>query len=214
MIQPNANTFLLDTRTHTRYYFLTIVIYNVKLAVAVRVKVLNINLPNTCLFQCTFRLQDLLTMWLVYNAMSILVLALAIAYYLGQGPCRKASILTEKLNYEYDYIVVGAGSAGSVVASRLSEDEENTVLLLEAGDHNDDNPLLHIPMLYPLLQHSVCDWEYYTEPQKVSCLGLKGNRGYWPRGKVLGGTSMLNAMQYTRGSKYDYDEWARNGCTG
>ena len=153
-------------------------------------------------------------MGLVFNAICILLLALVVAYYYGRGPFRKASILTEQLNDEYDYIVVGAGSAGSVVASRLSEDEENTVLLLEAGGHYDDNPLLHIPMLYPLLQHSLYDWEYYTEPQKVSCLGLKGNRGYWPRGKVLGGTNMLNGMQYTRGSKYDYDEWARNGCTG
>ena len=155
-----------------------------------------------------------MTMGLVFNAICILLLALVVAYYYGRGPFRKASILTEKLNDEYDYIVVGAGSAGSVVASRLSEDEDNTVLLLEAGGHYDDNPLLHIPMLYPLLQHSVYDWEYYTEPQKVSCLGLKGNQGYWPRGKVLGGTNMLNGMQYTRGSKYDYDEWARNGCTG
>ena len=161
-----------------------------------------------------FRTLGLNTMGQMYNAAVILVLALAVTYYLGRGSFKKVSILTEQLDNEYDYIVVGAGSAGSVVASRLSEDEDKTVLLLEAGGHYDENPLLHVPVVFFNLEHTVYDWEYYTEPQKVSCLGLKENQGFWPRGKVLGGSGMLNGMQYTRGSKYDYDEWTRNGCTG
>ena len=160
-----------------------------------------------------FREQGVLAMGVANNATIILLLALAVAYYVGRVSFKKSSILTEQLDDEYDYIVVGAGSAGSVVASRLSEDEDKTVLLIEAGSHYEDL-LLHIPLVLLNLLHSVYDWEYYTEPQKVSCLGLKDNKGYIPRGKVLGGSSILNAMQYTRGSKYQYDEWERNGCTG
>ena len=153
-------------------------------------------------------------MGLIHNATIILLLALAVAYYLERQSSRNTSILTEQLDDEYDYIVVGAGSAGSVVASRLSEDEDKTVLLLEAGGHYDENPLLHVPLVLLDLQHSIHDWEYYTEPQKMACLGLHENRTYIPRGKVLGGSSLINGMQYTRGSKYEYDEWAKNGCTG
>ena len=143
----------------------------------------------------------------------VAVIALVLGYmYLGSSDT--TSILTDKLEDEYDYIVVGGGSAGSVVASRLSEDKDKTVLLLEAGGHFDENPKFHIPIYLFDLQHTEHDWGYYTEPQKVSQLGLKDHRGYMPRGKVLGGSNMLNCLQYTRGSKYEYDEWARNGCTG
>ena len=144
----------------------------------------------------------------------VLTVALFIAYYSMSQSSKEQTILTDTLEDEYDYIVVGAGSAGSVVASRLSEDKDKKVLLLEAGGHYDENPMLHVPYYFFNLEHTEHDWEYYTEPQKVSCLGLKEERGFWPRGKVLGGSSMLNGMQYTRGSKYDYDEWEQNGCTG
>lgn len=125
-----------------------------------------------------------------------------------------SSIVTEEISDEYDYIVIGGGSAGSVVASRLSEDSDNSVLLLEAGAHFTGSPLTHIPFAWGPLEHTEYDWEFYTEEQTQCFKGMKGNKGYWPRGRVLGGTSILNGMQYTRGSKFDYDEWAADGCEG
>ena len=153
-------------------------------------------------------------MGLKYQATVILVLALAVTYYTELGPFKKLSILSDELDDEYDYIVVGSGTAGSVVASRLSEDRDNKVLLLEAGDHYYEDPKFLIPLYLFDFQHTRYDWEYYTEPQKFSCLGLKDNRAYWPRGKVLGGSNMINGVQYTRGSKYEYDDWAKHGCSG
>lgn len=122
--------------------------------------------------------------------------------------------LTEKFDKEYDYIIVGAGSAGCVLASRLSEDGSKKVLLLEAGD--DDRGLMEaaIPMAAMPLYHSSHDWDYHTVPQKNSMQGFKDQRAYWPRGKVLGGSSSLNAMLYIRGNRLDYDTWAKNGADG
>ena len=149
-----------------------------------------------------------------YNAVAVLITALILAYFAGEGPFKKSSFVTEEIKEEYDYIVVGAGTAGSVVASRLSEDKDKTVLLLEAGSHYDEDPRFLSPLRLFDFQHTRYDWEYYTEPQKVSSLGLKDKRGYWPRGRVLGGSNMINGVQYTRGSKYEFDDWERNGCTG
>ena len=124
-------------------------------------------------------------------------------------------LVAVNINSTYDYIVVGAGSAGAVLAARLSEDEDTTVLVVEAGGE-DTNILLGIPLWYPFLQNTSTDWVYYTEPQTNSSFSspVGDNRHFWPRGKVLGGTSMLNAMAYVRGNKADYDEWAENGCDG
>ncbi|XP_037037100.1 glucose dehydrogenase [FAD, quinone] isoform X4 [Bradysia coprophila] len=114
----------------------------------------------------------------------------------------------EKGLEEYDFIVVGAGSAGSVVASRLSENENWKVLLLEAGG---DPPIeSEIPLLFPTLLNTTHDWGYFTEKSKESCLGMK-NSCYWPRGKVLGGSSAINGMIYVRGNRRDYDHWAELG---
>ena len=107
---------------------------------------------------------------------------------------------------EYDYIIVGAGSAGCVLANRLSEVSNSTVLLIEAGGP-DDKPEIHIPMAYTELQKSEVDWQYFTSPQKDSCFFLDSQRSCWPRGKVLGGSSAINAMVYTRGNKDDYERW-------
>nr|CAD7452518.1 unnamed protein product [Timema tahoe] len=112
----------------------------------------------------------------------------------------------------YDFIIVGAGSAGSVVASRLSEVPNWNILLLEAGG---DPPLdTEIPLLFHTLQRTDIDWNYETEPQDGMCLGMKGNRCPVPRGKVLGGSSSINAMLYVRGFKKDYDDWAIAGNKG
>ena len=110
----------------------------------------------------------------------------------------------------YDFIVIGAGSAGCVLAARLSEDPSCQVLLLEAGPR-DWNPLIHMPAgLGRLVNNRTVNWDYRTEPQA----GLDGRRLWWPRGKVLGGSSSINAMCYTRGAARDYDEWEAAGATG
>ena len=108
----------------------------------------------------------------------------------------------------YDYIVIGAGSAGCVLAARLSEDPACRVLLLEAGPR-DWNPLIHMPAgLGRLVSNTSVNWNYHTEPEPA----LHGRRLWWPRGKVLGGSSSINAMCYTRGVPRDYDEWGEHAA--
>jgi len=106
---------------------------------------------------------------------------------------------------EFDFIIVGSGSAGAVLANRLSEDLHHSVLLLEAGGN--ENFISEIPIAYQLLQKTKLDWSYQTVPQKHSCFGLTGQSSFWPRGRVLGGTSVLNVMLYTRGNPNDYNLW-------
>ncbi|XP_065349424.1 glucose dehydrogenase [FAD, quinone]-like [Cloeon dipterum] len=113
---------------------------------------------------------------------------------------------------EYDFIVIGAGSAGSVVASRLTEEEKWNVLLLEAGD--DPGMTTDIPALAAGLQHGREDWELWAEADGKTCLGMQGGKCYIPRGKALGGSSSINALLYVRGNKHDYDDWERTGNTG
>ena len=110
----------------------------------------------------------------------------------------------------HDYIVVGAGSAGCVVARRLSDDPKCRVLLLEAGPPKHRSLLVRAPALYTTLWRSKLDWEFHTEPQAH----VDGRRMYWPRGKVLGGTSCLNSMVYIRGHRDNYDEWRDLGNPG
>ena len=108
-----------------------------------------------------------------------------------------------------DYVVVGAGSAGCVVASRLSETGAK-VILLEAGS-SDWHPMIHVPAgALHLRANPLVNWNYYAEPEAGT-----GNRAlHWPRGRVLGGTSSINGMLYVRGNPADYDGWAQMGCRG
>ncbi|XP_014475855.1 PREDICTED: uncharacterized protein LOC106745092 [Dinoponera quadriceps] len=125
---------------------------------------------------------------------------------------RVRQVPTRELLAEYDYIVIGGGSAGAVMASRLSEDQDNTVLLLEAG--TDEPVLSDVPSLFPLLQRTYLDWSFQLEPSPNYCLAMRNQQCRFPRGKVLGGSSVLNAMLYVRGNKKDYDSWAALGNTG
>ena len=107
---------------------------------------------------------------------------------------------------KFDYIIIGAGSAGCVLANRLSASGKHTVLLLEAGGP-DKKQEIHIPAAFSKLFKSEVDWNYETQPQTH----MNGRCLYWPRGKMLGGTSSMNAMIYQRGNPSDYDGWARMG---
>lgn len=98
---------------------------------------------------------------------------------------------------EYDYIIVGGGSAGCVLANRLSENPSVTVLLLEAG--GSESMVSDVPEGAFFLQKTPLDWQYSTVPQVRSCWGIQQRRLNWPRGKVLGGSSTLNSMIYIRG---------------
>lgn len=111
---------------------------------------------------------------------------------------------------DFDYVIVGAGSAGCVLAHRLTEDPACRVLLLEAGGR-DNHPWIHIPVGYFKTMHNPrTDWCYVTEPDP----GIDGRRLQWPRGKVLGGSSSLNGLLYVRGQHADYDRWAELGNRG
>ena len=115
-----------------------------------------------------------------------------------------------KSNYKTDYIVVGAGSSGCVLANRLSKNADNKVILLEAGK-KDTNPWIHIPVGYFRTMHNpAVDWCYETENDP----GLNGRSLKWPRGKVLGGSSSLNGLLYVRGQPEDYDRWQQMGNSG
>jgi choline dehydrogenase len=109
----------------------------------------------------------------------------------------------------FDYIIIGAGSAGCVLASRLTEDPACRVLLLEAGGE-DDSPLIRTPAFYGQLQDSPCDWADRTTPQAH----MNGRRIFMPQGRVLGGSSAINYMIYMRGNRADYDQWCRAGNEG
>ncbi|HEV2955022.1 MAG TPA: GMC family oxidoreductase N-terminal domain-containing protein, partial [Xanthobacteraceae bacterium] len=110
---------------------------------------------------------------------------------------------------EADYVIIGAGSAGCVLANRLSADGAR-VLLIEAGPR-DWHPMIHVPAgVLHLLHNPLVNWNYATDPQP----GVNGRQIHWPRGRVLGGSSSINGMLWIRGNPADYDGWAQMGCRG
>src|ERR1044072_1785353 len=126
-------------------------------------------------------------------------------HYGGKGMPEAA-----RIDGDYDYIIVGAGSAGCVLANRLSADPKNRVLLLEAGG-KDNWIWFHIPVGYLFaIGNPRSDWMFKTEAEP----GLNGGSLAYPRGKVIGGSSAINAMIYMRGQAADYDHWRQLGLTG
>ncbi|XP_018377167.1 PREDICTED: glucose dehydrogenase [FAD, quinone]-like [Trachymyrmex cornetzi] len=126
---------------------------------------------------------------------------------------QEVSDMTPRHNEEFDFIVIGAGTAGATIAARLSEISEYRVLLIEAGPHEEF--YMDIPALAPMLSSdSNINWKYKTKPSNKYCLGMKGNSCIYPAGKVIGGSSVLNYMAATRGNAEDYDGWAEMGNEG
>src|ERR1700761_2754874 len=113
------------------------------------------------------------------------------------------------MSERYDYVIVGAGSAGCVLAARLSEDPDVRVALLEAGGE-DTAPEIRVPAIFPIMFKTELDWDLLGDPEP----GMDGRRLSLPRGRMLGGCSSINAMIYVRGNRLDYDEWAQAGCEG
>jgi len=121
--------------------------------------------------------------------------------------------ITPENGMTYDFVVIGAGTAGSTMAARLSELHDNKVLLIEAGGH--ENLLMNIPLLVQILQlNDNINWKYQSKPSDKYCLGMFSNRCNLPRGKIMGGSSILNYMIATRGHPKDYDRWAEMGNEG
>ncbi|XP_017851680.1 glucose dehydrogenase [FAD, quinone] [Drosophila busckii] len=147
------------------------------------------------------------------NSWFIPMLMAAVAYFqyeeIMDPESKPSDVSSDEILDHYDFIVIGAGSAGAVVANRLTEVENWNVLLLEAG--GDETELTDVPLMAGYLQLSKIDWQYKTEPSGTTCLAMQGGRCNWPRGKVLGGSSVLNYMLYLRGSKHDYDNWEALG---
>ena len=115
------------------------------------------------------------------------------------------------MSEQFDYIVVGSGSAGGIIAARLSENGKHSVLCLEAGEKDENYFWSKIPAASAFLfDDQKANWRYWSEPHE-----RYGDRPlYVPRGKILGGSSAINGMVYVRGQKQDYDHWAQLGCTG
>ncbi|XP_018354841.1 PREDICTED: glucose dehydrogenase [FAD, quinone]-like [Trachymyrmex septentrionalis] len=126
---------------------------------------------------------------------------------------QEVSDMTPQYNETFDFIVIGAGTAGATIAARLSEIPEVKILLIEAGFH--ESFFMDIPMIAPILSlDSNINWKYKTRPSNKYCLGMKDNSCTYPAGKVIGGSSVLNYMIATRGNAEDYNRWAEMGNEG
>ncbi|XP_029680537.1 glucose dehydrogenase [FAD, quinone]-like [Formica exsecta] len=152
----------------------------------------------------------------ISNLSNLLGMGIGVLNFLEQGQHylnQEIPETTPESGDVYDFVVVGAGTAGATVAARLSEIPQVKILLIEAGSN--ENILMDIPLAVHFLQLSNdLNWKYQTKPSNRYCLGMNNNRCNWPRGKVMGGSSVLNYMIATRGGAEDYDRWAEMGNEG
>ncbi|XP_029174503.1 glucose dehydrogenase [FAD, quinone]-like [Nylanderia fulva] len=152
----------------------------------------------------------------VPNLQNVLRTGVGVLNFLAQGQFNLNQEIpdrTPKFGDVYDFVVIGAGTAGATIAARLSEIRQAKVLLIEAGPN--ENLIMDIPLAVHFLQLSNdINWKYQTKPSDKYCLGMDNNKCNWPRGKVMGGSSVLNYMIATRGGAEDYDRWAKMGNKG
>ncbi|KMQ87806.1 glucose dehydrogenase [Lasius niger] len=152
----------------------------------------------------------------ISNLSNIFGIGIGLLNFLQQGQRylnQEIPDTTPEFGDVYDFVVVGAGTAGATIAARLSEIPQTKILLIEAGSN--ENFLMDIPIAAPFLQLSNdINWDYRTKPSNRYCLGMNSNSCKWPRGKVMGGSSVLNYMIATRGAAEDYDRWAEMGNEG
>ncbi|KOX71155.1 Glucose dehydrogenase [acceptor] [Melipona quadrifasciata] len=147
---------------------------------------------------------------IIWTLSMFVTVLLSIKYWIDSYAV--TNIPSKSLLPSYDFVIVGSGSAGNVLANRLSEINDWNILLLEAG--GDGGDIYDVPVLATNLQLTSIDWQYKTESNDNYCRGLQDSRCNWPRGKVLGGSSVLNYMLYVRGNKRDYDAWEKLGNPG
>ncbi|XP_014203589.1 glucose dehydrogenase [FAD, quinone] [Copidosoma floridanum] len=147
----------------------------------------------------------------IFAIVPALIVGLAYFHYDLMDPENHPRVQRD-LKKQYDFIVVGAGSAGAVVANRLTENPEWSLLLLEAGGH--ETEITDVPILSLYLHKSKLDWKYRTQPQDSACQAMEDKRCCWTRGKVIGGSSVLNTMLYIRGNRRDFDQWEALGNKG
>ncbi|XP_062579973.1 L-sorbose 1-dehydrogenase-like isoform X2 [Saccostrea cucullata] len=144
---------------------------------------------------------------------SLFIVILSVIVYCFLSKESTIRIATQ-LNNTYDFIIVGAGSAGCVLANRLTENGKFSVLLLEAGANDLGNYIFDVPGYTDKAVRTHADWGYHTEPQKHAYKAYTKEVSYWPRGRTLGGTSTVNSLVYHRGGRGDFDKWAELGAKG
>lgn len=152
----------------------------------------------------------------ISNLTNVFEVGMGLLNFLAQGQFnlnQEAPDRTPRFGDAYDFVVIGAGTAGATVAARLSEIPQAKILLIEAGPS--ENFIMDIPLSVHFLQLSnEINWKYQTKPSNKYCLGMDNNRCNWPKGRVMGGSSVLNYMIASRGAAEDYDRWAEMGNEG
>lgn len=147
---------------------------------------------------------------------AVFVLSAAILYILiWQRKEQEESLVSDQLEESYDYIIIGGGSAGSVLAVRLSEDIQSKVLLLEAGGHYSQKPMTFVPAFALATLHTDADWDFRSLPETNVFLGLENQQTIMSNGKILGGSGSITALMYCRGNPDDFNEWeTKYNCKG